>query len=83
MAEQARPIHRTTPGTTPPELSVTTPEMLAALVPWAAAATGGAAMIPNATRVQPNDPLRLMVHLIRRPVTGVKSEPDALGTSLP
>jgi hypothetical protein len=33
-------------------LSVTTPEMLAALVPWAAAPSGSTAMIANATRIQ-------------------------------
>src|SRR5712692_10239195 len=51
-----------TPGRTPPDPSVTTPAMLAALVPWAFAAKGSDAASTNATRIRTTTGL-LIVHL--------------------
>src|SRR5712691_5958131 len=53
-----------TPGRTPPDPSVATPEMLAALVPWAVAATGSDAASANATRIRTTTACLLIVHLI-------------------
>src|SRR5262245_58129478 len=47
-----------TSGRTPPELSVTTPEMLAALVPWAAAASGSNVATDHAMNIRDADARR-------------------------
>ena len=66
----------------PPELSVTTPETLAALVPWAAPVRGSKAMIDDATRILSTEAVRLKVHLLPFAESPEWSWLDALGVNV-